>query len=411
MFRIFRIAVVWLMSFSAAALAGQLDSGREESDHSMSHSSKASQASGAPKMTLAVGATLDANGRLWLARVEDQRLLVSRSEDDGRSFSKPVVVTPEPENISSDGESRPKIAVARDGTVLLTWTQSLPQKYAGNIRFARSTDSGRTFSEPITLNDDGRLTSHRFDSLAIDGEGRVAVAWLDARDRDAAKERGEAFSGVSLFTTQSFDNGASFGRNRSFKEHTCECCRTALTWTKEGPVVLWRNIFDTNTRDFAIANLDKGGVRRATRDEWHVNACPHNGGSIAADRWGKLHLVWFTNGTARQGLFYKSIDGDWESQPLAVGDPAAQANHASVVAADKIVLLTWREFDGQSYSVQMMYSTDGGESWNEPARLMTSAGATDYPVPLIDHKKILIVWNTAKEGLRTLPIERVTARR
>src|SRR5687768_5122637 len=225
--RILRIATVLLVSFSAAALAGQPDSVKEETDHSMSHSSQVSRA---PKATLAVGATLDANGRLWLARVEDQRLLVSRSEDDGRSFSKPVVVTPEPENISSDGESRPKIAVARDGTVLLTWTQSLPQKYAGNIRFARSTDSGQTFSEPITLNDDGRLTSHRFDSLAIDGQGRVAVAWLDARDRDAAKERGEAFSGVSLYTAQSFDNGANFGRNRSFQAHTCECCRTALTW-------------------------------------------------------------------------------------------------------------------------------------------------------------------------------------
>ena len=96
-----------------------------------------------PKATLAVGATLDENGRLWMARVENQRLLVSWSDDDGTNFSSPVVVTPEPENISADGESRPKIAVARDGTVLLTWVQSLPQKYAGNVRFSRSTDSGQ----------------------------------------------------------------------------------------------------------------------------------------------------------------------------------------------------------------------------------------------------------------------------
>ena len=103
-----------------------------------------------PKPTLAVGATLDQNGRLWLARVENQRLLVSWSDDNGKNFSVPVMITPEPENISADGESRPKIAVARDGTVLLTWVQSLPQKYAGNVRFAHSTDSGRTFSQPIT---------------------------------------------------------------------------------------------------------------------------------------------------------------------------------------------------------------------------------------------------------------------
>jgi hypothetical protein len=337
--------------------------------------------------------------------------LVSWSEDEGKSFSSPVAVTQEPENIAIDGENRPKIAVARDGTVLVTWTQSLPQKYSGNIRFTRSTDGGRTFSRPLTLNEDERVTSHRFDSLAIDGEGRVVVAWLDARDRDGARERGDDYVGVSLYSTQSFNNGESFGRNRSFQKHTCECCRTSLIWTKEGPVVLWRNIFGTNTRDFAIANLDKGGVRRVTRDEWQIDACPHNGGGLAVDRRGQLHLVWFTNGDARQGLFYKRIDGEWESRPLPIGDPATQPNHASVVADGETIILTWREFDGQGYSAQMMYSNDSGESWSSPLRLMQSAGATDYPLPLIGGRKVLIIWNTAKEGLRILPLERITARR
>ena len=402
MYRILRIASIFLMSVSATALAGQQDSANGGQSHLMSH---------APKATLAVGATLDENGRLWIARVENQRLLVSWSDDDGTNFSTPVIVTPEPEAISADGESRPKIAVARDGAVLLTWVQSLPQKYAGNVRFARSTDSGKTFSEPITLNDDGRVTSHRFDSMAIDGDGRVVIAWLDARDRDAAKEKGEKFTGSSIYTVKSLDNGKSFGPNHRFHEHTCECCRITLAWTKDGPVALWRNIFGTNTRDFAIANLDEGGVRRATHDKWQVDACPHNGGSLAADRWGKLHLAWFTNGTARQGLFYKNIDGDWESQPMPIGNPAAQANHASVVLEDKIVILSWREFDGQSYSAQMMYSVNGGISWSEPTRLMSSAGATDYPQPLINGEKVLVVWNTAKEGLRIVPIERITAGR
>lgn len=354
--------------------------------------------------------TLDQQGRLWLAKVEDQRLLVSWSEDGGENFSSPAVVTPEPENISADGENRPKIAVARDGTILLTWIQSLPQKYSGNVRFSRSIDSGRTFSSPMTLNDDGRITSHRFDSLAINGTGKAVVTWLDARDRDMAKEKGEAFSGVSIYTTRSDDNGGSFSANRRFQQHTCECCRIATTWTSEGPVIFWRNIFGINTRDFAIANLDKGSVRRATHDEWQIDACPHNGGSIATDGRGQLHLTWFTNGTARQGLFYKRIEGNWQSDPVAVGNAAALANHAWVAADGRTVLLTWREFDGSAYSAQMMYSNDSGESWSKPQRLMESAGATDYPVPLIDRNKVLVVWNTATEGTRVLQFDRMAGR-
>jgi len=396
-----RITAILLLSIPATALA----------DHEVPATENQRDAKPRPpKTTLAVGVTLDGDGHLWLARVENQRLLVSRSDDGGKSFSSPVAVTPEAEDISADGENRPKIAVARDGTVLLSWTQTLPQRYSANIRFARSTDSGRSFSTPITLNDDSRITSHRFDALAIDGTGRVVVAWLDARDRDATREQGGKFSGVLIYTAQSADNGASFSANRKFQQRTCECCRIALTWTPAGPVVFWRNIFGVNTRDFAIANMDQGGVRRATDDDWQIDACPHNGGSIAADGQGRLHLTWFTNGNKRQGLFYKRIDGDWESRPMAIGNPAAQANHAAAVAAGDTVILTWREFDGSAYSVQMMHSKDGGSSWGDPQRLMDTSGAADYPVPLINGKQVLVVWNTAAEGLRIVSFERIVTK-
>jgi hypothetical protein len=197
-------------------------------------------------------------------------------------------------------------------------------------------------------------------SLAGDGgAGRVVVAWLDARDRELAKENGEDFTGVSIYMAQSNDNGVTFSPNRRIRSHTCECCRLGLTWSEEGPVALWRNIFGSNTRDFAITNLDSGSMRRATDDEWQIDACPHNGGSIAADGVGGLHFVWFTNGNARQGIFYRRLSADRMSPPLMVGDPAAQANHAMVAANGKTVIVTWRELDGNSYSAKMMYSRDG----------------------------------------------------
>lgn len=365
------------------------------------HDATASRA----KPLLAVGAALDDSGRLWLARVENLQLWVSRSDDGGLHFSRPVAATSDPEEFAADGENRPKIAVAQDGTVLLSWTQSLPQKYSGNIRFARSADGGQSFSAPITLNDDGRITSHRFDSLAIDGAGRVVVMWLDARDRDAAREKGGAFAGVSVYLAQSADNGAHFSANRKLTEHTCECCRTSLAWTAEGPVALWRNLYGANTRDFALANLDTGEVRRATDDEWQIDACPHHGGGLAVDARGALHLVWFTQGSTRRGLSYKRIVAGSESVPMAFGNPAAQAGHATVSAAGDTVVISWREFDGRAYVAQAMYSTDGGASWSAPQRLAQSSGAADYPLPLTDGERALVVWNSAAEGLRVLPLE------
>jgi hypothetical protein len=90
---------------------------------------------------------------------------------------------------------------------------------------------------------------------------------------------------------------------------------------------------------------------------------------------------------------------------MAIGNPATQPNHASVVAAGNTVILTWREFDGTAYSVQMMRSKDGGSSWAQPLHLMTSTGAADYPIPLADDKRMLVVWNTAAEGMRIVSLE------
>lgn len=364
-----------------------------------------------PKPTLAVGVALDADGRLWLARVENQRLLVARSEDGGASFSSPVAVTPEPENIAADGENRPRIAVARDGTLLLVWVQSLPKRFTANIRFSRSTDGGKTFSAPVTLNDDDRVTGHSFSSMALDGVGRVAIVWLDGRDRDAVREQGGKFAGSSIYMALSADNGASFSANRALTRHTCECCRTALAWTPQGPVAFWRNLYDGSIRDFALAYLDDGRVRHASDDQWRIEACPHHGGDIAADAGGGLHLVWFTNGATRQGLFYKRIDGARESASLAFGDAAAQAGHPAVAVAGDTVVLTWREFDGRVYAAMAMRSDDGGVSWGAPQRLAESAGAADYPQPLSDGRQIRVVWISTKEGLRVLSLDAPAATR
>ena len=95
---------------------------------------------------------------------------------------------------------------------------------------------------------------------------------------------------------------------------------------------------------------------------------------------------------------------------MTIGNPAFQANHAAVVAAGDTVILTWREFDGSAYSVQMMHSKNGGSSWGEPQRLMDTTGAADYPVPLINDKQVLVVWNTAAEGLRIASFERIPAK-
>lgn len=350
---------------------------------------------------LAVAAHFDGKGRLWAAWVESGQLRVAQS-DDGHHFTWPVPVNLVPETIAAEGESRPQIAVSSDGTVHAIWGIALARPYTGHIRYSRSTDGGRSFSPPLTLNDDQAEISHRFPALLVDGR-RVLVAWLDARDRQAALAAGEKFAGASLYVAESHDAGASFSANRRIATHSCECCRLALAWRNGVPMAFWRQLFDGNARDFALVDLNRpDSMQRASDDDWRIDGCPHHGGSLAADVEGDLHLVWFTQGRVRQGLFYRSYAGGRFSVPFKFGNDSAQAGHPAVLATGRDVTLAWLEFDGKANQVWIMQSKDRGRHWGRPRLLVASEGSVDYPILLARKGKPWLVWHTEPEGMRAM---------
>lgn len=364
----------------------------------------------AARPQIAATAAFDAQGRLWLARVSEGRLLVSRSLDSGESFGAPVAVNAEPEPVAADGENRPKLAFGRNGEIFVSWTRSLEEaKYAGHIRFSRSLDDGKSFSAPITINEDRAPISHRFDSMAVDGDGRLHLVWLDRRDSEAARAEHKAFTGISLYQAVSEDGGASFSADRKLVDHSCECCRIAMAVDPDGvPVIVWRQIYGANVRDHALLRLDgRSAPVRVSEDRWAIDACPHHGPSLAVDAQDRYHVAWFTNGEARQGLFYARSDdrGGRFSAPLGFGDPERQPAHPFLLARGDVVHLVWKEFDGRQGQVRLMSSRDGGDSWDAPRTVASVTGASDHPQLIADDRSVWLFWMSVQDGPRLIPLE------
>ena len=148
-----------------------------------------------------------AEGRLWTAFVQDQHVYVSSSDDFGKQFSEAVRVNPVPEDAEHNGENRPKIIVNGD-EIYVTWTLKTSPRFTGEIRFSRSLDAGRTFSEPRTVNDDGLFTGHRFESLFLTESGHLYLTWIDKRDLEAAIEAEQPYSGAAIYYAVSDDGGS-----------------------------------------------------------------------------------------------------------------------------------------------------------------------------------------------------------
>lgn len=359
---------------------------------------------------LAVSIALDVQGRVWRVSAKEGFVLVDSalSLTQHPVFSNPVRVNLQAQKIGVDGEARPKITIAKNGYIYVTWTQALPTPYSGYIWFARSIDGGKSFESKIVHQDKAEIT-HRFDGLSVTPSGRIYVAWVDKRDLIQAKKSGQSYDGAAVYYAVSENQGASFQPEKKLADSSCECCRIAIISNeKDEAVLMWRHLFDGGVRDHAIAKISPQSsavIHRASFGQWKIDACPHHGPALAqGGDWG-YHMAWFDGGE-KAGLFYARMDGEaWVSSPAKrFGSAHQQAGHPALVSQGESVWLAWKEISEQDSAIQLAFSADGGRSWEAPKLIAKTKGKSDYPQLILKNAELYLVWNTELEGLQFLKV-------
>jgi hypothetical protein len=354
--------------------------------------------------------TFAADGSLWLVWAAAGRVSVARSTDLGRSFTPAVAVNPEPMRLDTGPDERPKIAVDKDGRVGVAFAIFKDSAFNGQVLYTRSSDGGLTFAplRPIT----GDPESQRFETIAFDPEGALFAAWLDKRKRALARAKGDDYTGASLAFAWSKDGAMTFSESRIAKDGTCECCRLGLAFAGAGrPVVMFRNIFGNSARDHAVTTFadpaTPGPIYRVSADGWDTDVCPHHGPSLSLGDDGTYHATWFTEGRARQGLFYaRSTDGGRTfSEPMPIGDAERSPSRPFVLACPDAVWMVWKEFDGEHTTVNVMNSRDHGKTWSVPRALAQTSDASDHPLLINSGNSVFLSWMTRADGYRLLSVE------
>jgi hypothetical protein len=356
--------------------------------------------------SLGTGVAADLQGRLWTVGVEpgDHGNVISIAAVADPAHPK-IRVTSKPEPASADGENRPKLAFGPKGEMYVSWTSPTSEHYTGDIHFSRSLDQGKHWSAPTTVHRDRQVITHRFDSLAVDGKGRVWVAWIDKRDQALAEKEHREYAGAAIYYAYSEDQGAHWKGDFKLADHSCECCRIALAKDERGRVVaFWRHVFKHSERDHAIAVLDPNGksiVHRATFDHWQIEACPHHGPGLAIDERGVKHAVWSTQVDGESRAFYGQLNDD--APPTHVVELPRGAMHADVGVAGAKVALSWKRFDGQHSLLESRISSDGGNSFDAAVTVHT-ASDSDQPHLVANQNSVWAIWRQADE-ITAVPIE------
>ncbi len=247
-------------------------------------------------------------------------LFVARSRDGGGSWAAASVVaggSDAPQEVKPHGESSPRLVAGPAGRVALAWPRSVPvpgRKWpAAMLRLARSADGGRTWSAPVTLNDDttGAAASHQFHGAAWQGDSGLLVAWLDERHVHGSTAGSGAEPDATIYAVASPDFGHRWGSNVRLWGAACPCCRVSLARGPTGEVTAaWRQHFPGSVRDVVIAPV--GAERRAPtrvhRDGWVYASCPHTGPAAAAGADGAVHTAWYSGKPGGSGVFYRRLE-------------------------------------------------------------------------------------------------------
>lgn len=360
---------------------------------------------------LGSSAAIDAQGHVWIVSKEsigaEQYVVLQMSPDMGKTWTAPKRIQRQPEPVAADGENRPKLAFGSKGDIYISYTKPLAKPYTGDIRFIRSTDGGKTFAPPITVHANRDIITHRFDAMIVDKTGRIYIAWIDKRDLAAATARKQTYTGAALYYAVSEDGGVSFKGDYKIADHSCECCRIALTLNAAGkPVAFWRHVFEPNARDHALLELTPDGklpaLTRATFGDWRVDACPHHGPALAYSTDGTRHQTWFNVKGDEGGVFYAAATSSGTlTTPMQLG--SAQAEHADVAVQGNNIALVWKQFDGKLNKIFSKFSTDSGRTWQEK-ELAHTGNTSDQPHLLTTATGIVLVWRTQNEGIRIITV-------
>ncbi len=303
----------------------------------------------------------------------------------------------------------PSVIRLADGSLYGHWLQkSGPDTYAYDVRLARSTDDGQTWTPSFTPHSDGTKTEHGFASLfQMPGAG-LGLIWLDGRAMKSG--HGEHGGGDMSVRGAVYDQKGKQISEAAVDLRVCECCPTTAAVTADGPIVAYRDRSPTEIRDIYVSRLVSGKWTEPVpvhRDDWQIAACPVNGPALSAN--GKtVALAWFT-AKGDQGHTYVAFSTDSGKsfgKAVQLDDGSALGRVDVALLDDGSAAATWIEFaDGKAQFKMRRLSPSGERSPAMTVSGLAAGRASGYPRMARFGNELIFAWTESGT-----PTKVVTAR-
>ena len=261
----------------------------------------------------------------------ESEILLARSNDGGSTF--------ETINLSNTAEMswNPRIAVDGNNTYV-AWNEGT---FTTDIFFAKSTDYGRSFSDPINVS---RSNGTSLDAGIALSKGKVHIIWTESVSENS-----------NIFYAKSEDEGITFGNP------------TNLSNSK-----------------------GKSNIVRDTE--------------IAAFK-DNIYVVWYDDSAGNYDVFFaRSTDNEMTfNQPINLSQNSGKSELAQIAISEENVYVIWNDYTTGNADIFLRKSHDGGETFGSVENLSNDTGESFIfilgPQIATTNEKVFTVWESnTKEG-------------
>lgn len=373
-------------------------------------SSPAGQGSGQPNLTAS------SDGRVylsWIERHADGKVSLRFSTLEKGAWTTPAVIA-EGANWFVNWADFPSMVALPDGSLAAHWlAKSDVGTFDYDVMIARSFDGGKSWSKPVIPHRDGVKAEHGFVSLFAAKDGNLAAVWLDGREMKSTAEGNDHGHGHGNMTLRyvKIKRDGTLAEDALLDARVCECCQTSAALTSDGPLVVYRDRSETEKeiRDISIVGL-KNGVWSAPRtlfaDNWILNGCPVNGPSIAA-AGRRVAVAWYTGAenTPRVKLAFSKDGGGTFSAPIVVDDGNPVGRVETMMLDDGAALVCWLEKTSEGGAVRLRrISLDGTRGQAITIAASGIARANGFPRMARAGNQLVFAWVNGRVLTASLPI-------
>ena len=319
---------------------------------------------GVPEGTQATGPQLAADGKghlllVWRSRVkgEGKAILLTTSPDFGKSWSEPKPLN------TSDGY-QPQLGLDDKGQAFIVWYEherglSMRQVKGTSIRFTTSTDFGKSWSDPVALNDGSGMAT--MPQLATAGSGRPVVAWQEAKAGQ-----------TPLFVATSADRGKTWQTAKLDRPGSVTGV-PALAADQKGHIVIsWTEIIELPDLFTAVSSdFGKSWSKEVRPRTTPPGETPAMNPQLALSSTGQAALVWEDRRAGASDI-YLAVSSDfgksWSKEVrLDPGEPGATPSRSPRLVLDPTgrITVVWEEETGGASRLDRAVSPDFGKSWRQ----------------------------------------------